>query len=83
MVHNPENVQPVDTLWAVLSKDENGNHGIIAMNMDGHPVPMITGSTALLEQFKRIAWRDAPKMAGKSVVVARYDRVGEDELIGE
>lgn len=69
-IHDPGNTQPISSLYAVLSVDENGNEGIL-----GTPVgPAVCGyeKTAwmMFEYAKRAAYEQTPKY---KIRLARFE----------
>lgn len=67
--------QPMDELFAIIAKDENGNEGIMSYN--GKPIVFgqMDNLQSALENFSRIA-----KACNKKIQLCRYKRT---EIIRE
>lgn len=73
---DPGNVMPYETLWAVLSRDSDGNEGLCAINTPIGPQVAITGSERVLELYlEAIKGGEAEaKAAKKQIVVGTFSR---------
>lgn len=68
----PLNEKPINKLWGVLSRDKNGNEGILGIDGPFGVVPALTGSERVLERFKEIAREEIAD--GFEIVVAEFIR---------
>ncbi len=50
-IHTPPNEMPLDELHAVLSRDENGNEGIVSWMSDMGAMPLVFGNPRMIEQL--------------------------------
>lgn len=72
-IHDPKNVKSVESLWAWLSVDEDGNEGICATMMAGNVCPLVTGDPDKVPMYQKLA----DSIAGytsKRVVLAKFTR---------
>lgn len=79
-----KNQKPYDKVWALLSRDTDGNEGICMLNGPVGPVLAVTGTLDVLEMYKRQISTDQAKAeileAGVSVVVGEFTRTGTEAL---
>ena len=74
IIHDPGNTAEIDILYAFMSIDENGNHGIVAEILGGlGSTPLVTGSLKAVELLKPVAQRLARK-TGKAVGLFAFRR---------
>lgn len=62
--------QPMDELFAVISKDSTGNEGIVSFNS----LPLVFGEMSLLELVMNNLDKISKK-AGKEIQLCRYKRI--------
>lgn len=70
--HSPKNEEPIDTLYAYLSYDENGE-GIVSALINGEHVPFIGGYKRIMDALEPMAIQVA-KEAGKNIRLVRFKR---------
>ena len=74
LIHDPGNETEIDTLYAFMSIDEKGRHGIVAEILPNlGSTPLVTGSPKAVEYLKPVAQRMA-KRTGKRVGLFRFKR---------
>jgi len=78
-VHDPGNNKKIDSVFAILSEDEQGNEGIDGVMMNGKMTPFITGSEKAIEMMISII-KSMPKVKGKKHKLVRYTK---KELVRE
>lgn len=79
-VHDPENLKPIDTLWAIISRDESGNEGIVAAQMGMNMVPFITGDKKVLNLMREAALANK-QGTSKSIYIVEYSRLADVEKL--
>lgn len=52
LVHDPGNKAPIRKLYAFLSKDKEGNEGIMGADLGNGTVPLITANTNLVSYIR-------------------------------
>jgi hypothetical protein len=73
-LHNPGNTAPIDELYAFMSIDADGNHGLLAHILPGlGSTPLVTGSAKAAEGLKPLA-REIGKRAGMRVGLFVFKR---------
>ena len=73
-MHDPGNTASIDTLYAFLSEDAQGRHGIVAHVMpDLGSTPLITGSARVAELMKPLAAKVAAQ-SGKEIAMHVFQR---------
>lgn len=80
---NPPNKKPLPNLWAVMSRDEKGNEGILAGFIAPFGmVPLVTGDPKVLKHFEQVARAQLGEIAddGMQVFIAQYGRTSERDL---
>jgi hypothetical protein len=70
--HTPENEQPMDEIYAVISKDESGE-GICSMIGPMGSMPLIFGHVKMISHIKGIMEQMA-KDTGKTLKLCKYKR---------
>jgi hypothetical protein len=66
---SPPNSRPLKTLYAFVSEDGDGNHGIIAHGVGNVPnLPLVTMDERLLPAMRQIA-REVKQATGKKVLL--------------
>jgi hypothetical protein len=73
-VDNPPNKHPLDSLYAVLSVDNNGEGICAAVIGFVGSTPLVTGSRTVGDQFFAIAREMQPRFPGKALRLVRYAR---------
>lgn len=73
VIHDPENTQKLDKLYAYISVDENGNEGIMAIPTQLGTTPLITGSPELFYTFGKMVDR-VRDMTDKKIISAEFER---------
>lgn len=69
-----ENTRPLTKLYAVLSVDQNGNEGIVVMDIGG-PKPAVTGDPELAGMLVRLAREGRSEVPNNlKIVLAEFDR---------
>lgn len=76
--HMPKNTAKIDKLYAFMSIDENGNHGIVAEIIPGlGSVPMVVGSRELADKLIPMAEKTA---RGGGVTIGLFAFEGATQL---
>ena len=74
LLHDPGNSQTIDELFAFMSIDERGRHGIVASILPGlGSTPLVTASAKAVEVMKPVAAAIA-RRSGKPVGLFRFTR---------
>lgn len=75
IIHREPNAAPIDRLYAFMSIDDQGRHGILASILPGlGSTPLVTGSAKAVESMKPIA-RQIARETGLKVGLFAFDRV--------
>ena len=79
-----QNVKPYEKVWAILSRDKDGNEGICLMQGPFGPTLAVTGEEKNLIYLKSVATsmeaRTEVHSAGMNLVVGEFQRVGTEKL---
>lgn len=76
--HTPNNEQPMDEIYVVLSSDDNGE-GIVSAMTDIGGMPLVFGHARMIPLMKDIAKKMA-KDTGKKLVIGKFKRIETEEL---
>ncbi len=70
--HIPENEQPLDELYAVISTDNNGE-GIVSIMLPECAMPLVFGHKKNIESLRPII-EDISRKTGKKLLLVRYKK---------
>jgi len=74
LIHDPGNETEIEFLYAFMSIDDKGRHGVVAEILPGlGSTPLVTGSPKAVEYLKPVAQRVA-KRTGKKVGLFAFKR---------
>jgi hypothetical protein len=74
LIHDPGNTMQIDTLYAYMSIDAEGRHGILGDWVEGlGTMPLITGKRDLAKKMQPQAEKIA-KATGRRVCLFAFDR---------
>lgn len=84
-IHNPENKQHINEIYAIVSRDKNGNEGIIAVRLDESSFtvfPCICSEKSNIETFKRIVLLEKDRIpSSMSLRVIKFTSREETEVL--
>lgn len=66
-VHNPTNKNPVKQLYAFVSRDSDGNEGILAFGDESPGIPLVTSDMDSVHVMKKAA-KFAKQFAGNKTI---------------
>ncbi len=78
--HNPKNEQPMDELYVVLSRENDGSEGIVSMITPMGGMPLVFGHIRLLDKI-RPTLNQMSKDTGKDMIIAKYRKMEVIEKI--
>lgn len=78
--HIPKNEQPLADLYVVVSRDDDGNEGIVSMMTPMGGMPLVFGHKKLLEMV-RDNLKQISKDTGKKLYVVKYKKKDVIEII--
>lgn len=79
------NQKPFPKLYAVLSVDAQGREGLCAVNTPIGPQVAVTADQKLLNMYVeaiKIGQRQAEVPPGMKIIIAEYDRIDRDIVVG-
>jgi hypothetical protein len=75
LIHDPGNEIEIDTLYAFLSIDAEGRHGIVAEMIPGlGTTPLVTASPNVAEKKMKPLAQEVARKTGKRVGLFRFKR---------
>ena len=80
VVFDPENTFKIDSVWVFVSRDENGNEGVMAFHNSVGMMPMLTTDEEMVESLKPIAKEMAKHTSKKIHLVKMTSRVEMGEI---
>jgi len=78
--HIPENKIPFEYLYAVLSRDNNGNEGIVSAMSENGAFPMVFGDPMMLKLVKPLVMQ-LSKDTGRKLYVMKFKKEEQLEVI--
>lgn len=78
--HIPKNEQPLKELYVVVSRDEDGNEGVVSAMTHQGAMPMVFGHKRLLNMI-RDQLKQMSKDTGKKIYVVKYKQKDVIEII--
>lgn len=79
-IHRPPNEYPLDTLYVALSRDENGNEGIISWMSDMGAMPIVFGNVKMIEHLTPVLKQMSAKTKEK-IHIVKYTNKQDIETI--
>lgn len=76
----PKNKIPFDYLYAVLSRDEDGNEGIVSAMSENGAFPMVFGDPIMLKLIKPLIIQ-LSKDTGRKLYVMKFEKKEQLEVI--
>lgn len=77
-VVTPPNQNPITSVRAILSRDKNGNEGIVGVEGIG---PMVTASDRVLEHYKSVAKLALGKVSNVELFVVEFSNPKDIEKL--
>lgn len=81
IIHDPENKLKIDAVWLFVSRDENGNEGLLAAPLGETFMPLVAADPDRVESLRIIAQKMA-QMTKKKVHLIKFSVKEEIETIG-
>mgnify|MGYP006285630607 CR=1 FL=1 len=82
ILHDPGNDHVIEAIWMIVSRDEDGNEGVVSVPLKGTQFPLIASDEDRLEQIKKLAKVAKEKMGiDKDLVLLRFDNREEIEVV--
>lgn len=78
--HIPKNEYPIEYLYVVLSRDNDGNEGIVSHISDRGGFPLVSGKEEYTKIFRELA-KQMSKETGKKLYIMKYKKVEQLEII--
>ena len=80
VIHDPGNTHRIDNVWVFVSRDENGNEGVIAAPTALGVMPLIAADSERLESLRPLAKSLVDKVPGKKVALIKLTTREEIEV---
>ncbi len=80
-IHDPKNERPLSSVWVFVSRDKDGNEGILSVGSSaGDQMPLITGNPKLVEPMRKIA-ASTLRYATKTIHLLKFEARTELEEV--
>ena len=77
IVHDPENLDAINELWAYVSEDDRGRHGLVGLPLNGFSLPAVFGYRQTADQFEGLV-KALSKLTEKKIKLVKF--VKEQEI---
>lgn len=79
-VHDPGNKFSINEIWAFVSRDDDGNEGVVGATMGGVFMPLIAADKDRLDSLRPLA-KDMLRLSKKKIFLVKFSQRSEIEEI--
>jgi hypothetical protein len=80
IIHDPGNYLKIDTMFAFISQDEQGNEGVVGMPTANGVMAMVGADMRMVDKLRPIA-KQIAKHTKKKIVLIKFENRTDLEVI--